>query len=115
MCGLLRDIHQLHIGQDIAGILPDGYLIALVPEFPGCIPDSLDEAELLHVARGKSPVKVINERYDRIFLHDFTTNELNSPQISEFFATKLLSRFDIRRAGGKFVKKRETMKNGHKS
>ena len=61
--------HQLHIGEDAAHLLPFGHRVALAPELLGRLPDGLDEAELLHVARRERSVEIVDQRYNGSFLH----------------------------------------------
>ena len=62
--------HQFHVGKDAADFLSVRHGVALAPELLGCLPDGLDEAELLHVSRRQGPVKVVDQRYSRFFLHN---------------------------------------------
>ena len=43
-------VHQLHIGEHVRGVLPDGDAVAHPPELFRRLSDGLDEPEFLHVA-----------------------------------------------------------------
>ena len=53
-------VHQFHIGQNVGSILADGDTVALGPKLFRRLANSLDEPELLHVARRKGAVEVVN-------------------------------------------------------
>ena len=61
--------HEFHIGEDIAGILPFGYLVTHSPEFFRSLSYRLDKTEFLHVPRGKCPVEVVDQGDYQFFSH----------------------------------------------
>ena len=74
---LLRFVeHQLHVGQDIAGILAAGDVVTLGPELLRSLSYGLDESEFLHIARRQRAVEVVDKRDDGFPSHysmsDFT-------------------------------------------
>ena len=61
--------HEFHIGEDIAGILPFGYLVTHSPEFFRSLSYRLDKTEFLHVPGRKCPVEVVDQGDYQFFSH----------------------------------------------
>ena len=61
--------HHLHVGQDVAGILPDSETVTHSPELLGSLPHGLYETEFLHVAGRQGPVKIIDQSDNRFPFH----------------------------------------------
>ena len=59
--------HQLHIAENIAGIVIQCNVITFLPELPWILSDCLDKTELLHVSRRQRAVKIIDKRDDWMF------------------------------------------------
>ena len=67
--------HQLHVAEDVAGILACGDLVAHSPELRRAFADRLYEAELLHVPRRQRAVEVIYQGDYRFLFHLCSENK----------------------------------------
>ena len=67
--GLLN--HPGHVGEDHVGVLFFGERVGFGPEVLVAFADRRNEVVLLHVARGKRSVEVVDERYGESEFHCF--------------------------------------------
>ena len=64
--------HELHVAENIAGILPERNLVAFLPELLRLLSDGLDKAEFLHVTGRQCAVEIVNQCYNGALSHDKT-------------------------------------------
>ena len=62
--------HPVHIGEDRVAVLFAGGFIALLPELAVAFADRRNKVVLLHVARRKRAVEIVDQRYGQFLCHN---------------------------------------------